>query len=393
MICQTQIVLAGLFKKSWEVYPTTRCFFLNSNPSKMSQAVSNMSSPIKVKLKINSSQSGVDNAFFIEGGGTKGVHAIGVIKYMFDHPGVLDLRQVKVFGGTSVGSYLATALSLGLDSADMSQLIEVIDIGGLIESKYWMPLTLYRLTSKGYLYDDAGRRRIAESVINLKIDRICSDLKKAGIDDTIDSTTLTFGHLSALVKNYPNIYKDLLINAVDINRHSQVFMTSLDGKWSNISILDAMLASSAIPFVFKPTEFHYEPYSGLYHPHPIDNSLPVFLVDGATSTNNPLDYFLLNPDYDYHIWLLKFTAKKSYIRTRTNLEFFRSLIDYLIGGKNDLKAKLLSDKCAVNVINLKSTAGTLDLYTTEEIKEIVKEIYLQCCDGRFDWCLAEMGAE
>lgn len=358
----------------------------------MSKSTETSLSPIKVKIKLNSSQTGVKNAFFIEGGGTKGVHAIGVIKYMFDHPSVLDLRQVKIFGGTSVGSYLATALSLGLDSADMSRLIDVIDIGGLVESKYWMPLTLYRLTSKGHLYDDAGRRRIAESVINLRFDRLRTDLEKLGVDDLTAPSDLTFGHLSTLVKHYPDTYKDLLINAVDLNRHKQVFMTSLDENWSQISILDAMLASSAIPFVFKPTDFHYEPYTGIYHSEPIENSLPVTLVDGATSTNNPLDYFLLNPDDDYHIWLLKFTAKKSYIRTKTNLEFFRSLIDYLIGGKNDLKSKLLADRCSVNVINLKSTAGTLDLYTTDQVREIVKEIYLQCCDGRFDWCLAEMDA-
>jgi predicted acylesterase/phospholipase RssA len=89
-----------------------------------------------IKQNIKERISGVKNAFFIEGGGTKGVYAIGILKYLFDNNPHFSLADVNIFGGTSVGSYLATALSLGFQKDDMIEISKIIDISKLIDSKY-----------------------------------------------------------------------------------------------------------------------------------------------------------------------------------------------------------------------------------------------------------------
>jgi predicted acylesterase/phospholipase RssA len=355
-----------------------------------------------VKVKINKSGGDTKNAFFIEGGGTKGVYAVGVLKYMFDYPETLNLDNVDIFGGTSVGSYLATALCLGMKGDSMSFLIDSIDISQLIDSPYALPLTVYRFLRKNYLYDDQARYKIAEKIISLKINDINRDLASHNpFHETITPSDLTFGHLRTLVKTNPSTYTDLLINAVDLNRQTQIFFTTLEDRWDNIKIITAMLASSAIPFVFEPTNLFYDMSNDRYG-YSIDELLNLsenlseksqfktsIIVDGGTSTNNPLDYFLLNKrkmtDQDYDLWILKFSGRTDYVEINGVVSLITNLMNYLIGGKNDVKTKLIEEYFDINTIVLKTSAGSLDTYTHEEAQIIIQDIYRQCCDGRFQW--------
>ena len=329
---------------------------------------------------------GTKNAFFIEGGGTRGVYAIGILKYLFENNPYFNLRDVDIFGGTSVGSFLAAALSLGYQKQDMIEICKIINIADLIDSKYRFMTTAYRFISQGHLYDDTARQEIVKKILDYKIDTIKTHL---GIDSVqFRGTDLTFGHLKILISSHPTIYKHLLINAVDISRSDQIFMTSLDDKYTDIKLFDAILASSSIPFVFKPVTLYFYPELNKYGYDLIVDAASTVncLVDGAVSTGNPLDFFLLNDDNpvfsNYELWLLKFTSEPKYVKIDGISSLLKQTIEYSISGKNDIKMDLIQEHYHINIINLHSHAGTLDIYTVDQVISIIDDIYNKCVTGK-----------
>ena len=322
------------------------------------------------------------NAFFIEGGGTKGVYAVGILKYLFGENQYYPMQKTDIFGGTSVGSYLATPLSLAFNADDITAISKIINISNVIDSKFLFGLTAYRFITQGHLYSERGIQKIVESILNYKINIINDHL---AIPDTfIKGKDLTFGHLRTLINKYPSVYKHLLINAVDINRSNQIFMTTMDEKWNNIKLFDAMMASSAIPYVFKPIILYYDTKTDQYGYTKSDGLLECQLVDGGVSTNNPLDYFLVNKKKyaDFDLWLLKFTTKPQYVKINGVISLLKQLVDYLIRGKNDVKMELVQDQYDISTINLYSSAGTFDSYTEDQIQKIINDIYNQCSTGK-----------
>ncbi|QGR54171.1 patatin-like phospholipase [Moumouvirus maliensis] len=334
---------------------------------------------INVKLKPIIDER-IKHAFFIEGGGTKGVYAAGVLKYLFEENEFLSLKNVEVFGGTSVGSYLSTALSLGYDKEDILGITKLIDLAKLIDSKYMFVFTAYRFLSKGFLYDDTGRQDIVSKILNYKIDIIKKHLEIT--DENFNGIHLTFGHLKQLISNYPDIYKHLLINTVDISRKEQIFMTTLNDNWDHIKLFDAMLASSSIPFVFQQTKLYYDTINKKYIYEKLPNTTENYFVDGAVSNNNPLDYLLLHDELkNYNLWLLQFTNKPKYVNIDSNFTLLKQLVDHIMGAKNNINMELLHQEYQINIINLNSKAGALDIYTPEKVQNIIEDIYNQCLSG------------
>jgi len=323
----------------------------------------------------------VNNAFFIEGGGTRGIYAVGIIKYLFDKNPYINLRDINIFGGTSVGSFLATALSLGCTNDDLIALTKIIDMNALIDSKYLFPITCYRFIRNGYLYDDTGRQNIVKQILNFKIADISKHL---GV--TITGTDLTFADLKTLIKTHPEIYKHLLINALDISTCDQLFMTTLDDKSDKIKLYTALLASSAIPLVFQPIVL-YRDSDKHYNYVPTASTTKNYLVDGGMSSDNPLDYFLMNKEKfnDYNLWLLKFTRMPAYTNIDGIIQMIKQLITYFISGKNNLNTDLVRDTYEINTINLDLDTNVLEMYTPEQIQEAIKHIYQLCAEGKLSF--------
>lgn len=326
-------------------------------------------------------ESNTKNAFLISGGGTRGVFAIGILKYLFEDNPHFCLQNTSIFGGTSVGSFLACALSLGFTRENTIEMSKIIDLSHLIDNKWLFMLTTYRFLSKGHLYDDSGRKKIIENILEYRIDIINNHLD---FPEKITGKNLTFNHLKILINKYPNIYKHLLINAVDINRGQQIFMTTLDNKCDNIKLMDALMASSAIPFVFGTTNIYYYPSSNSYGYSQMSDGLKCHLIDGGVSTNNPTDFFLINNALfnDYNLWLINFTSKQEYLKIDGTISMGKQVLDYLISGKNDIKMQLVEEQFKINTINLHSTDGTIVLYTPQQIEKIINDIYDQCINGK-----------
>lgn len=329
---------------------------------------------------INSRTIDIDNtykdAILIEGGGTKGIYAIGILKYLFGENPYLRINSVSLFGGTSVGSYIALMLSIGYNLDDLQKIATEIDPSTLFDKPYMLWKTIYRFLFYGYMYDPSKREDIIKTILSKKIDILSDDLGK---NITVDK--LTFGDLKILIKSFPNKYKDLLVNTVDLSRGHQLFITTLEDKWNDIKIIDALMASSAIPIFFKPVQLFYNEYEDVYGYN--NSNSKCYLVDGATSTNNPTDYVLLNAPYflNYNIWLIKFTCDISYYQINTRLDLLSQLTSYLVSGKNDVKTNIIHEYFMINTINLKLSVGTLDIYKMDEINKIIDDIYDKCIQG------------
>lgn len=344
-----------------------------------------------IKLKQIKTNVPKKKAFFIEGGGTKGIYAIGVLKYLLEKNSYLDFSDVEIVGGTSVGTYVSVGISLGYDAEDLIAISKMIDLSKLVDSKYLFLWTAFKFFYNHYLYSDSGRKEIVSNILNIQIGRIQEDL-----GEKVKAIELTFGHLRKLIEKKPNIYKHFIVNSVDINMHKQIFFTTLDNRSDNIKLYDALLASSALPLIFEPTVLYHYP-DGTYgyteiqdiglgetNPKGTKNNL----IDGGTSTNNPLDYFLINEEiYDnYDLWLLKFTAEPKYIEINSISSMFGTLMDYLISGKNDIKMKLIEEEYEINIINLKLQVGILEIYDQQQIQNIIKEIYQKISKGQVKIC-------
>lgn len=331
-----------------------------------------------VKVKSKKTKSTSKNAFFIEGGGTKGIYGLGILKYLFDDTEkYFNIEDVEIFGGTSVGSYFALALSIGYNSADIDSLVDELDLSGLIDSKFMLPITILRFLKSSHLYNDTGRLQIIKKIINRKITDICTDLGKNIVADDF-----TLGDLRTLIENDNKKYTHLIVNCVDISRSDQIFFTTLENKYDNIKIIDILLASSSIPFVWSPVKL-YEDSNGIYT-YTKDPAYTVhLLIDGATSTNNPLDYFLLNDDKyaNYNLWLMRFSKVPDYVNINSTFKLITQLFEYLISEKNDTKLELLEDQFKLNIVDLYITESALKLYTTDEMKTIVIEMYQKCIDS------------
>lgn len=321
--------------------------------------------------------------FLIDGGGTKGIYALGVFKYLFEDNPYVNLNDIELFGGTSVGSYLATALSFGYKKDDIMELSKQVDLNNLTDGKYLFILTIFRFLTHGYMYNYNGRKNIIKQILEFKLNTIKEHLnipfnQKFMYDD------LTFKHLRILVSTYPKIYKHLLINTVDLSRGMQIFMTTMEEKWDDIKIIDALLASSSIPYVFELVKIYYDPINDKYCYQKSPNYTLNTLADGGTSTNNPYEYFLINNNLsDYKIWMLEFTKQPKYVNINNGTILLTELVEFWIYGKNHIALEILDEKYDINIINLHLTAGTLDIYTQEQIHNIINKIYDECKKGNF----------
>lgn len=319
-------------------------------------------------------------AFIFEGGGTKGIYSLGILKYLFrtDNPFV-DLNKVFIFGGTSVGSYIAAALSLGYDLEELERFMDKLSISELIDPWYYFPITISRLLKSGYMYESKGRKKILDNIFMQIIDRIKTDLK---LD--IKYTDITFSHLKTLITEYPGKYKNLVVNAVDLNNSEQIFFSTLNDYSNELSIYDALMASSAIPFVFEPTiAYRKEKY---FFSKNIENSKKIMLIDGGTANNNPLDYFMIDiKDYDgIDFYLLKYNSPSEYKEINSIYTAFERIGSYMLTERNNVNMEVISDFFDINIINLHVDNSPLYIPTEQEIKDIIVIIENQCKSNKID---------
>ena len=162
----------------------------------------------------------------------KGIFAVGVLKYLFDTNKHINLNRVDIFGGTSVGSFIALALSLGFTKEELIEFTENVNFDTLLDSSWMYWYSFYRLLFYKYLFDDTGRENIVKRIFEMKINTI---RKYLALSDNFKTCDLTFENLKKLILLQPDIYKHIIINTLDINTGEEIFFTTMN---SNRIILD-----------------------------------------------------------------------------------------------------------------------------------------------------------
>jgi predicted acylesterase/phospholipase RssA len=330
-----------------------------------------MSITATIRCKYGKTNKGI----IIGGGGTRGVHALGLFMYLLEKNDILDISEIGIYGGTSTGSFFATGMSLGYTRDDIVSLSKEIPIDNITDPTYMLPKSLFRFLYNGYLYSSDGRASVAKMVIEKKLNILQRDLG----DVTLGYSDITFAHLRQLIKGYPKIYKDLLINTVDISIGKQVFMTTMDCDSDNITLYDAMMASGTFPFLFDPFNLYYsdKKYSSI--PAPEYNIHK--MVDGGLAINNPLEYFVKNRLTDYTFWLVRFINETDYGEVNTPYKLAMQMFYYLLVGKSEIAEDILIDDNDLSIIDLDVTQGTFQAYTNEEVCKITLETYNKCKNG------------
>ena len=163
-------------------------------------------------------------AFVLSGGANRGALEVGVLQVLLEH----DIRP-QILVGTSVGALNAAFLATNptLEGARWLEQIWRQASKKVIERKDYIAALLRFVTRKSSLYDSNKLKELIESYFPKDM-RLFSDIKAA----------------------------ELYITAVDLNS-GELYVFGID---RSQSIIDAIMASSAVPMVLGPWQYEGRQY-------------------------------------------------------------------------------------------------------------------------------------
>lgn len=203
----------------------------------------------------------MERALVLSGGGGKGAYQVGVLKALSEYG--ID-KEIKAFSGASIGAINAA-------------LIQTENINNIV--KIWMNVEVERIIRRKKSFVDRVLRE--EDKLNYRI-----------------AEKLGFFSRSGLVKKLESLDMDKILNSRNETYISVVDITDISEKdreekaakgwfygekigetkymylknYCKKEIIDILLASSAIPILFKPVEIHGRIY-----------------IDGGINQNIPMD--------------------------------------------------------------------------------------------------------
>jgi NTE family protein len=163
-------------------------------------------------------------AFVLSGGANRGALEVGVLQVLLEH----DIRP-QILVGTSVGALNAAFLATNptLEGARLLEQMWRQASEKVIERRDYVAALLRFVTGKSSLYDSNKLKELIESYFPKDI-RLFSDIKAA----------------------------ELYITAVDLNS-GELYVFGID---RSQSIIDAIMASSAVPMVLGPWQYEGHQY-------------------------------------------------------------------------------------------------------------------------------------
>jgi len=242
------------------------------------------------------------NCLCFSGGGLKGLSITGALQCLCDQQNIdfgSRTQPLHTCAGTSIGAIFALLITIGYTVTELS-----------IFSHYFFSLTnLWRLSSSIDKYSLADGNEIRKLLIKL--------LQQKGIAETI-----TFEEL------YEITHTHLIVVAIDVESRTGEYL-GVDEK-SDLSVLDAVCASAAIPLIFPAVECNTKKY-----------------IDGGCFDNFPITL------------LPKETTLGFYIQSDEKVASEAKLMDRLIdvynafdGFRSQMHWELLSNRYKKNIIIL-----------------------------------------
>jgi len=183
----------------------------------------------------------------LEGGGVRGVTYSGAVRALQD-AGIL--QGMEGFSGTSAGSIGAALLAAGYEAEEVADELRLVDFKSFLDSSGNVFVDVSRLMANFGWYSGTPLLDLVEGML----------FRKTGV------ANVTFGKLYELSK------KELRITAVNMNTGVLTFFDRRSA--TDMPVAKAVLASSAIPFFFRPVSYNGD-----------------LFVDGGVARSLPLDAF------------------------------------------------------------------------------------------------------
>lgn len=228
------------------------------------------------------------DSIVLSGGGVKGLFQLGVLWYA-TNAGLLNMDEVKIFAGTSIGATICTMLVLGATPFEI--FIEMYSRDIFIDDS-----SIQKFKDLKTQWGAISIRKVFSFVRELITNKL--KLRK---DETLTVDTLTFENLYTLTG------KDLLITSVNVSKTQlEIFSHTTTPK---LRVFDALCMSANLPVVCTKIRYKGDLYTdgGLLDNVPIACVLPrtprrVFVI--STSGIDPTAKIISFFDYVYRIqWL------------------------------------------------------------------------------------------
>lgn len=228
----------------------------------------------------------------LSGGGIRGIATLGALQYLIDHNHI-TIEQFNTFIGTSIGSVLSVLLIIGYSPSKIYEIMYRIDL-----SDFAFYIDAYNFYHK-FGFDIPNR-------IIILIERL---LKYKNIDTSI-----------TLEQFYQKFNKDLIMTTINLSNYKGIYLSHIH--YPNLSLIEALKMTTAIPFIFEPVIYKNEFYidGGLFDNYPIqlkEDSIGIILVEKSIDV----------PMKDFSLF--------SYVKHVFNFSIFKNVY---------YKAKQFSDK-------------------------------------------------
>ena len=261
------------------------------------------------------------NSLCLSGGGINGLQILGSISYLIKH-NIINLKQIKMFIGTSVGSIICFLLNINYNINTISQIIYELNLEK-IKLEFDFDLFLDKLGIED------GNKII--TIIKLLL------FNKFKIYD------ITF---SELFKKTNKMLKIIVVNYTD--RREEIFNYKVTPDYS---IIQAIRMSISIPMIFTPIYFNNKLY-----------------IDGGIMNNFGINYCDLKKTIGICI------ENENQNKNPENIfEFFKGLVSIMY---KNVTSKNYENN--INVIILRTSMGPSDfnLSKTQKLK-LMKNGYKQ----------------
>ena len=203
------------------------------------------------------------NALIFEGGGVLGISYLGIIKYLNEKN---MLKNIKKFGGSSVGSQVALLLALDYKYEELLSIMKSLPLDEFKDGNFGFIRNLYRFFVNYGYYKGDYINNYYEELVEKKLNK-----KNATFQDL-------YNYNQNILKITGTCLEDNCLEIFDyINT-------------PNLPLSKAVQISSTIPLIFKPIYYNNKSY--------IDggclNNLPFNIFDSDTEIDNCLAFDLTN---------------------------------------------------------------------------------------------------
>jgi len=212
---------------------------------------------LDLNMKFELKEWNFENLAF-EGGGVKGIAYAGALKVLEEN-GLLKKGKIKGVAGTSAGAIVAAAVACGYTSEEIHQLLEDLDFSKFKDDTWGIVGDAMRFFKDYALYKGDVLKEEVRKIINAKF------------PNNPDPTFEEFDEIMGV---------SLCVVASCIDTKRTGFFSK---EYSpTVKVYEAVYASMAIPFYFKPAYISVPQWFG---------GKELMFVDGGLLDNMPCDWF------------------------------------------------------------------------------------------------------